>query len=203
MKVSIVIPTIQGREDLFAQTKDGYAASKPATVEFEYITPKDFPTIGEAWNAGAAKATGEFLHLTADDVIPHEGWIDAAINATNRAEWPCPKILNPDGSLHSCGTLGGGMLLPDCPTGTPCAASPFPFFRSNRWVQLGPALGIHYYADDALGWKARSIGLTPTVCAEFTLTHLEGTVGRAQVAARSQSDSFIFRSFHAGGQTCE
>lgn len=198
MKVSIVIPTIPGREELFDQTLAAYKASKPKTVEFEFIKPTGYSTIGEAWNVGAIKATGQFTHLTADDVSPMDGWLDAAINATNRGEWPSPRIENADGSLHSCGTLGGGMLLGEC-DGIECAASPFPFYRTDRFVQMGPIPAIHYYADDYLGWRARSVGLVPTVCADYCLIHLEGTTGRDAVARRAAADRQTFLDLTIGG----
>jgi hypothetical protein len=199
MKVSIVIPTIKGREELFTQTIGAYKASKPSSVEFEFIKPSGYATIGEAWNVGALKATGTFTHLSADDVSPHDGWLDAAVNATNRGEWPCPRIINVDGSLHSCGTLGGGMLLPESADGTDVASSPFPFFRTERWIQIGPTPPIHYYADDYLGWRARSAGLLPTVCRDYLLTHHEGTTGRQKVALRSAADNQVFRAAYAEG----
>jgi hypothetical protein len=199
VKVSIVIPTIKGREDLFEQTLAAYKKSKPKTVDFEFIKPMGYSTIGEAWGAGATKATGQFTHLTADDVSPHDGWLDAAINATNRGEWPCPRIENPDGSLHSCGTLGSGCLLNECPDGTDCAASPFPFYRTERYVQIGPIPPLHYYADDYLGWKARSAGLTPKVCRDYCLTHHEGKGGRKAVVARAMADRQQFLDLIVGG----
>jgi hypothetical protein len=199
LTVSIVIPTISGREALFAQTLAAYKASKPDSVEFEFIKVKDCSAIGSAWQAGALRASGTFTHLTADDVSPAGGWLDAAINATNRNEWPSPRILNVDGSIHSCGTLGGGMLLGDCADGTECASSPFPFYRTERFVQLGPLPPIHYYADDLLGWRARSTGLTPKVCRDYLLTHHEGTVGRAAVARRAMADRQTFLDLITGG----
>ena len=203
LKVSIVIPTIKGREDLFDQTIAAYRASKPESVDFEFIKMTGYGSIGEAWQAGALRASGQFTHLTADDVSPHDGWLDAAINATNRNEWPCPRILNADGSIHSCGTLGGGMLLGECADGTGCASSPFPFFRAERFVQVGPLPPIHYYADDLLGWRARSAGLTPTVCRDYLLTHHEGTIGRSEVASRAMADRQTFLDLISGGTECE
>lgn len=199
MKVSIVIPTIKGREDLFDTTLAAYKKTKPKTVEFEFIKPTGYSTIGEAWQVGALKASGQFTHLTADDISPQDGWLDAAINATNRNEWPCPRILNADGSLHSCGTLGGGMLLGECGD-IECASSPFPFYRTERFVQLGPIPPIHYYADDYLGWKARRAGLIPTVCRDYLLVHQEGIGGRDAVVRRAAADRQIFLDLIAGGE---
>lgn len=191
MKVSVVIPTIPGREDLFEQTVAAYREAQ--SVELEIIAPKGFASIGEAWAAGAAKATGEFVHLSADDVIPSASAIGAGVRKVSAGVYPSPRVLNADGTLHSCGTMGGGMLLPEAPTGTPCAASPFPFFRAQHAPTLLKDFPpIHYYADDLLGHRARCIGLSVEACREYEFTHLEGTVGRSAVAARSMFDRQTF-----------
>lgn len=201
MKVSVVIPTIDGRESLFEQTVAAYRQLQ--SVELEIIAPRGFSSIGEAWVKGAAKATGQFIHLSADDVIPHAGWFSAALRAANALKYPSPRLLNVDGSLHSCGTMGGGMLLPECADGTRCNSSPFPFFRAEHTEALiGSLPPIHYYADDLLAARACSLGLVPTVCRDYCFTHLEGIVGRAEVAARAMADRQTFLNTVAGGFTC-
>jgi len=204
MKVSVVIPTIQGRGILFDKTRAAYEATKPDSVEYEVIVVRDCTTIGEAWRLGAAAATGDWVHLSADDVLPHEGWFQAALDSACRMEYPSPRLENKDGSLHSCGTMGGGMLLPECPDGTRCNGSPFPFFRADYLTELlGGFPSIHYYADDLLAQRASAIGLSATVCRDYCFTHLEGTHGRAQVAARAMADQKTFLDCVAGGSECE
>lgn len=189
--IAVVIPTIPGREALYERTREAYRRTAGVTL----ITVRGRSTIGRAWNDGAqaARDTGaEYLHLSADDVEPSPGWALACIEAVDEGLWPSPRILNPDGSLHSCGTMGGGMLMPDCADRTACVASPFPFMRMRTWDAIGPSLAIHYYADDFLAWRARQIGLDVAVCRGFELLHLEGLAGRAKVAARSMRDRAEF-----------
>lgn len=190
--IAVVIPTIPGREALYERTVDAYRATAPGVT---IITVRNRPTIGQAWNEGAEaaeQAGADYLHLSADDVIPVEYWTDACVASARSDVYPSPRIMNADGTLHSCGTMGGGMLMPECDTGTPCASSPFPFMRMDDWRRIGPAPEIHYYADDYLGWSARLHGLSVEVVRGFTLTHLEGTAGRAPMVARSAADRATF-----------
>lgn len=188
--LAVVIPTIAGREDLLERTVAAYRANSAERLSL--IVVRDRPTIGAAWNDGAVTALAtegvRWLHLSADDVEPHPGWDAACIAAANHGGYPSPRILNPDGSLHSCGSMGGGMLLPECADGTPCGTSPFPFLPARYWHRVGPALDAHYYADDHLSWRARVQGFTPVVCRGYTLTHLEGTTGRPAMVQRAMAD---------------
>lgn len=190
--IAVIIPTIAGREALLERTVDAYREHSTEAVALLIV--RDRPTIGQAWADGVASlpAGADHVHLSADDVAPHPGWDAAAIAAVERGHYPSPRILNADGSLHSCGTMGGGMLLPECADGTPCAASPFPFVRRSDLEHLGPILAAHYYCDDHLGWRARMIGLEPVVCRGYLLTHLEGTAGRPAMVARAADDRARF-----------
>lgn len=195
-RISVVVPTIAGREDLLAATKAAYKAN--TSREVEWIEAKGYPTCGQAWNAGAASATGDYLHLSADDVEPHPGWDDAAVEAADQDFYPAPRLLTPAGAVHSCGSMGAGLLLPDCPDWTPCVSSSFPFMRIERWTP-DCCLPIHYYADDWLAHLARVAGLKPVVRTGYCLTHLEGTVGRgANVARHHQHITTYLRAVARG-----
>lgn len=189
--IAVVIPTIPGREALFERTVAAYKATADVTI----LVVRNRPTIGEAWNDGAQaalEADAKYLHLSADDVEPHPGWADAAIASVEAGGYPSPRILNADGSLHSCGTMGGGMLMPECADFTPCASSPFPFMALDAWHDVGPCPPIHYYADDYLGWSVRRTGREVEVRRDYLLTHLEGTAGRAKVVTRAMQDRSTF-----------
>lgn len=189
--IAVVIPTIAGREDLLERTIAAYRGNTWSPVKV--IVVRDRPTVGEAWNDGAAAAgDADFLHLSADDVLPAPRWDEAAIGCAAAGVYPSPRIVNVDGSLHSCGTLGAGMLLPDCADMTPCGSSPFPFLAAGDWRRVGPALPVHYFADDHLAWRARCAGLLPMVCRGYQLTHLEGTIGRRRLVDRAAADRAEF-----------
>ena len=92
----------------------------------------------------------------------------------------------PQGRLHTW------TLHLETADGAPCGTSPFPFMRWADWRHIGPALAIHYYADDHLAWRARDAGMEVCVCRDFGLTHMEGTAGRARVAQRAAADRAAF-----------
>lgn len=188
--LSVVLPTIDGRQELLDQTAMALRVASPGV---ELVVVRNRRTIGEAWNAGGNAARGDYILFGADDVLVDRDGIDAALASVNRGEVPSPLIVRADGSAHHAGTMGGGMLL-DAPTGTVCGSSPFPILRRSDWRHhVGPVPAIHYYADDYLSWAARQYaGLQPTVVREYRLVHLEGTVGRARQVARAQDDRATF-----------
>lgn len=197
-RVSIILPTIAGREDLLAVTREAY--EQTVQGEAEIIVVRERPTIGEAWNAGAAEAEGEFLLLGADDLVPFPGAVEAAIDAASEMGdsasggiYPVPWITRPDGSTEARGSMGGGMLLgSEAPEGTVCNSSPIPFFARSAWKAAGPSIHAHYYADDYLGWRARVVGLDVRLVGAYHFQHLEGTVGRPAVQARAVADRNLY-----------
>jgi glycosyltransferase involved in cell wall biosynthesis len=189
--ISVVIPTIRGREDLLEQTM--HAFEQTATDTIEFVIPRGRPTCGEAWNAGAAKATGDYLLLAADDMAPHEGWAPAALAAADDGVYPAPWILRVDGSTECCGTLGSGLLLDEnARDGLPVCNSPVPFLRRELWDQIGPAIPAHCYSDDYLAYRARLAGLAVEVRRDYLFTHLDGQVGHQPLIQRAAADRAMY-----------
>jgi hypothetical protein len=189
--ISVVVPTISGRESLLDETVE--ALEDTAPCELEIITPRGYRTCGEAWNAGAELATGEFLMLTADDMLPHAGWTQAALSAVDEGVYPAPWIVRRDGSTECCGTLGSGLLLTaEARDGLPVCNSPVPFMRLEDWQRVGPAIPAHCYSDDFLGYRARLAGLSVEVRRAYKFTHLDGQVGHAPLVARAWKDRQLF-----------
>lgn len=180
--ISVVIPTVDGREDLLEQTKQAFRD----TAEVEFIVVRNERTCGDAWNMGAERASGQYLMLAGDDLLPQGGWAEVAIEAANANVLPAPRITTPDGKLECCGTLGQGLYI-DGKEGAPVYNAPIPFFRLMYWEQIGPAPSIHYYADDYLSYRARfNAGLSIEVRREYSFVHLNGQVGKAQNVARNE-----------------
>jgi hypothetical protein len=188
LSISVVIPTIEGREDLLARTREAYQEATSSAVTLELLVVRGRPTCGEAWTEGAAAATRRFLHLAADDLEPEPGWDLAGIESAQAGIYPSPRILRPDGSVEACGTLGAGMLLPDTRDLAPASSAPFPFLRRELWAKVGPCPAIHYYADDLLAYRARLAELRVQVRRGYAFTHLEGIAGRDRVVARAMED---------------
>jgi len=191
VSVSVVIPTIAGRESLCDSTVAAFRATVP-TDDLQVIVVRERPTIGRAWNDGAEAADNEYLMLAADDVIPHPGWYEAAVEATERGCYPAPRIEKVDGSLLATGSMGGGWLLTDCADWAPVVSSQFPFLRRYWWREMGPCLDVHYYADDYLAARARAAGINVAYRAGYRLTHMEGTQGRAEMVNRAMVDRLTF-----------
>lgn len=189
--ISVILPTIAGREQLLEQTIAAYEETTDA--ELELVIVRGHPTCGEAWNAGAELATGDQLLLGADDLPPHHGWDQAALAAAAVGVYPAPWIVNTDGSTLCCGTLGSGLLLTrDARDGLPVSNSPIPFLARDRWPDVGPAIPVHCYSDDYLAYRARLAGLAVEVRRGYRFTHLDGQPGHARLIARSRADRAMF-----------
>ncbi len=195
-RIAVVLPTIAGREELLALTEAAYAASYG--VEVRLLVVKGCATIGEGWEAGRRAALEpdsyadgwfpEYVHLSADDVEPAPAAMASAVACALAGVYPSPRILNPDGTLHSCGTLGAGMLMPEVEEGAPAGASPFPFWPVAFLAGVPSIPPIHYYADDWLGVWARRMGLEVQVSRAMELRHLEGTIGIDRLRRRAMAD---------------
>src|SRR4051794_37075851 len=105
--ITVVIPTVTGREDDLARCIDAYLTRSVHDVTV--VTFKDLPTCAEGWNAGADVAAGDYLHFSADDLEPANGWDVAAIAAVDAGFLPAPRIVNQHGRLDSCGLHGVDM----------------------------------------------------------------------------------------------
>jgi hypothetical protein len=184
--IGVVLPSVPRRGDLLLRTREAYAAS--TDMELKFVCPVD-PLqrgIGKAWNAGVSNLPDvDYVHLSADDIVPTPGWAEAAVEAVERGVYPSPRLVLPDGSLESCGTLGGGFYLPEVRTGTPAVSSGLPFLARDLWERIAPVPEVHYYADDFVAFMARGCGLRCEVVREYEFTHLDGQVGRAKHVAVS------------------
>jgi len=198
VRASIIVPTIRGREDAHSVVVNAW--NDQTTPDDEIVVPRDYPTVGEAWNAGAAASRGDVLVFAIDDAIPHPGALDAALGAANRGVIPSPRLLFADGTLEACGTMGMGALMGECPDGTPCRAAGLLAVRRDVWVAVGEFLPIHYYSDDEWCWRALvREGVVCEVVRGFAFTHGHHRVARASMQARSAADRQAFLTAAAGG----
>jgi hypothetical protein len=164
VKITVVIPTVTGREADLARCLDAY--HERSVHDIEVVTFLDLPTCAEGWNAGAAQADGDYLHFSADDLEPHEGWDAAAIGAVELGVLPAPRIVNPAGKLDYCGEHG--TELPDW---APVQMSVIPFMPMSLWAQIGPVPPIHYFSDNYVSWRAAKAGWPTVVRRGFEFTH--------------------------------
>lgn len=188
--ITVVVPTIAGREDHYARCVAAYRSrtSRPVNI----VTLRDYPTCGEAWNVGAEQAAGigEFLHFAADDLEPHHGWETPAVEAVQRGYLPAPRIVRPDGRLDYCGVHG--VELPDKAV---VEMSVIPFMTWAQWEQVGPCLPIHYFSDNYLSWRGAQAGYRTVVRRGYAFTHHWAQPGRGAgmtYRQRMEHDHAIF-----------
>lgn len=171
MIVSIVIPTIPEREASLARTISSYEeCAEDETLEFLVIHGK--PTCGIAWNEGVSIATGAYIHLTADDIEAHKGWLRAGIASLERNELPAARILHSDGSLQSCGDQY------DRPEGFITEIPRIPLLTRQLATMIFPIPPLHYYTDNIVGDRGRTLGWETVVNRSYLFTHHLDGVGR-------------------------
>ena len=194
-ELSIVLPSISGREDTLAIVEAAYRASTPVVVEF--VKPLDWASVGEAWNAGAAVARGDVLLFAIDDAVPHAGWYEAATRVVNDGDVPSPTLFLNDGSLEGAGTMGLGGFLPFGVDGQVCRSAGIILVTRETFARVGAFLPIHYYADDDWTWRFAGEGRVRS-CHAFAFTHLHHAVGRREMMARAALDRLAFLRNVAG-----
>jgi hypothetical protein len=176
--ITVVVPTIRGREIDYERCVDAY---RRTTDDVQLITVRDLPTCGEAWNEGAKQAAGDYLHLTCDDLEPHDGWWQPAIEAVRRGYLPAPRVVNADGVLDSCGLHG--VELPDKAI---VQMSVIPFMSREQWDKIGPTLSVHYFSDNWLSWRGAQEGYPTVVRRQYSFTHHWAQPGRGAGMTYSQ-----------------
>jgi hypothetical protein len=179
MMLSIVIPTIDGRQDELVQTVSAYERRSPG-VDIEWIVEVNHPNCGVAWNAGAARARGEYLHITADDIEPESTmWLASALAI-------CRNDCVPVGFVRE----GAHQFGRDFPR--------MPFCRREWWV---PVAEIHYYSDNHFGDVMRRAGHSSVVASDYDFLHRKSMVGRDESPARMNRDRNDYLHARASGTT--
>lgn len=169
--ISIVIPTISVRSHWLERCMEAYERTS-AGAEHELIVVRDHPTWGSACNEGLPQARGDYVHLTADDVEPLDGWWQAAIAVCDAGMLPAPLILNSDGSLQSC---GGASIQPE---GSVAEFTRIPFASREQIDAIGPLPPIHYYADNFFSLRGRRLAYQTVVAHGYSFIHHFAPEGR-------------------------
>ena len=171
MKLSIVCPTIPGREDELARSIDAYERLTP--VEIEWIIERGHATCGAAWNAGALKATGEILHMSADDGEPEtDAWFPAALAVIERDDVPLGWVRE---DTHTFGRDFCRVVI--------CR---------REWWQDVPEL--MYYSDNAFTDLMVAGGHDPVIAPGFDFYHRRSLVGRDDTPERVARDEAAYRA---------
>jgi hypothetical protein len=165
MRVSIVIPTVTGREDHFERCREAYRTRTAAP--YEILAELDHATCGLAWQAGAQRATGDYIHLTCDDLEPLAGWDTAAITCADAGSAPAPKVTDArNGALQSRPSWGQ-----EFPDGIDTGMSLIPFLTRQMWEAVQPLFTAHYSTDTFISFRAREAGWIPVMCNGYAFLH--------------------------------
>ena len=168
--ISVIIPTISGREHWLEKAERAYCST---TEDFELIVVHNEPSCNIGWNRGIEQAQGNYIHLAADDLEPHLGWWQAGMRWIEEGFLPCPRVLNTDGSLQSCGNAATEEL-----TGAPSDVARVPFFPWHLVETIYPILDNHYMGDYWVTARARTAGWATVVVREMVFTHHMAPEGR-------------------------
>lgn len=163
--ISVIIPTVTGREEHYERCAQAYC--ERTKISFEVITEFDHPTVGLAWQAGAEKARGDYIALTCDDLEPQLGWDRAAMAVADSGAIPAPKVVNAHtGALESRPVWG--MEFAD---GIDCGISVIPFMARRQYEAIQPFFLGHYYTDDFISDRARRAGWPSLMCNTYAFKH--------------------------------
>lgn len=168
--ISIVCPTITGREHWLERAVDSI---RKTTSGFQLLIYKDLSTCGEGWNLGIDAAQGDYVALFADDLEAHSGWWQAGINALEHGFIPCPRILNSDGTLQSCGDTDE-----EAEDGTPSRVARVPFLSRELARSIYPLFVNQYMGDYWITWRCGQLGWPTRVVRNMLFTHHLAMEGR-------------------------
>lgn len=169
--ISVIIPTIVGREGHFERCVAAYLSNSVNSVQL--IVEGDHPSCGLAWQNGLKYAEGDYIHLTCDDIEPKPGWDVPAIEAVEAGFLPAPQCYTEDGTPDSAPKLGE--------VGKDWAVvhmSGLPFTSADQMSKIQPLLTCHYFTDDWVSWRGSRHGWLTRLRTDYAFIHHKAQVGR-------------------------
>lgn len=174
MILSIVMPTIDGRQDELVRTVAMYERLTPREygnqrerLQIEWIVETGHNNCGAAWNAGVNKATGDIVHMGADDIEPENiAWFHAAMTAIDRGNVPLGLVR--EGSTKFGRDFARVVIC-----------------RREWWRDVPE---IHYWSDNAFDDLMRADDHVPMVVPGFDFYHRKSMVGRDESPPRLAAD---------------
>ena len=168
--ISVVIPTIEGREVSLARAIASYEDTL-AGEPHEIIIIQDAPTWPSACNLGYEKAKGEIIHFSADDLEALPGWHSEVRGVLDADELPAPKVLN-----HS--RVGEWDNRVDGPDGALTHFTRIPIMTRSQYERVGPWPEFQYVADVWVSERARTLGIQTRMVHSYRFVHHWSQVGR-------------------------
>ena len=173
MKLSVVIPTITGREDSLARAIAAYTETLDGT-NYEIITVLDKPNWPAACNEGYRQSAGDVIHFSADDLEPMPGWhVEALLTLSVKDELPAPRVYNylppPEGEWANPED-GSHGAIPEF--------TRIPIMRRDQYERIGEWPEMPYYADLWVTDKGRTLGIETKMVHGYDFIHHWSQVGR-------------------------
>lgn len=187
--LSVVVPTITGREESLARTLDSYEKTLEG-VEHEIIVVKDEPTWPRACNVGYIQSVGDIIHWTADDLEALPGWYDDVPAFLEKDELPAPAVYDyrEDGKFSNAEDGGDGATT---------WFTRIPVCRRDQAERIGLWPEIIYYADVWFSEKARAIGIETRMLYSYRFVHHWCGIGRVDSAKNLDQSGRELRALRA------
>lgn len=169
--LSVIVPTISGREESLARTLAAWEANTP--FDLDLIVVKDKPTWPAACNFGASQAQGDIIVWGADDLDPIAGWhSDLEQWFSERDELPAPR-------LHNYSEDAPIWNVEDGPDGAVPLFTRVPVMSRSQMGRIGPwPEQLIYYADYWVSEKGRTLGIETRNLFSFAFVHHWCQIGR-------------------------
>lgn len=182
IELSVIIPTITGREESLHRTLRAYADN--TRTPYELIVVENQPNWPAACNAGAKFATGDVLHFGADDLCPCNSWYNAGVRAVlSDNELPAPPIVwNYE--------KGGNVGSDDGPPGALTRFTRVPILTRAQYDAIGPWPEIIYFADVWISDRARYLGMQTRAVAGYEFVHYWHQTGRLDGDKKAMDDAY-------------
>lgn len=169
--ISIIVPTITGREETLARCVESYERTLDG-ARYEIVVVKDEPNWPTACNEGFRQSKGDVLHFTADDLEALEGWhLEALLHLSVHDELPAPAVYD----YREDGKFANEV---DGPDGAVTHFTRIPIMRRDQWERIGEWPEIDYYADLWVSEKGRYLGIETRMVYSYRFVHHWSGIGR-------------------------
>lgn len=176
MKLSVVIPTIDGRQESLKRTLASYRKTL-RDVEYELVVVENYPSWPAACNHGYRQTVGDVIHFGSDDLAPIAGWHVPALEwLAQHNELPAARVMNgrANGVFDNIADGADGALV---------HFTRVPIMRREQYNLIGPWPEIPYYADIWLSEKARALGINTRILYGYAFVHHRSEIGRIDTDA--------------------
>lgn len=195
--ISVVVPTISGREESLARIVAAYRDTL-AGCKHQIIVVLNESSWPRACNVGYTKSEGDVIHFTADDLEPLPGWWQETLKRLeSHDELPAGKVLN----YSADGRWDNYM---DGENGALTHFTRVPIMTRDQYERIGPwPEQLDYAADVWLSERARTLGIETRMLHSYAFVHHWSQIGRIdtpEVIARA--DQILNQLRAEGLQRC-